>query len=276
MKDNLVYITEANSKRILNSITVTKLNLNGEIYKTPIYFFNKFECKSLLLLKEFFMNPQKFFNEYYKFVEPQDASKFIFFATAPSYHVKQTCDRLNSDYVNYLTPSEVLAKGSSEVLRFKMWCASNKYLIDENKKDVFFERCRLAFGLKITPKMVEYNNSGVTTFKNYTIKQIEEMIDNLHTQAPTFFNRDTKTNTILRNLSKYAYLAKKNDFIFSNNTEFSDDEVKKVLLEFDTKFKQPIYRLLREWYRVKYNRTVALDVNILESIGFHACSTCKN
>lgn len=276
MKDNLVYITQANSKRIINSIKKEGLELKGQIYKRPIYFFNKYETKSLQLLKEFFMNPEKFFNDYYKNTSHWDSLKYIFEEQAPAFHFNKDCEKLNNDFVNYLIPEEIHKRGDEEVTIFRNWCKAHCYLIEENKKDIFMERCRLAFRLIIAPQIVEYNNSGITSFHNLTLIQIELMIDNILAEASKFYYCNEKTNTILRRFSKVTYFGKRSDLNFINNNGYTNDEVKKVLLEYDIKFKQPVFKLLREWYRVTYNKNVALHSSILKSIGFKACSTCKN
>ena len=59
------YITNFNAKRIIRKIELHNLDLEGNVYKKPIYFFSRFEKNILLLFKELCINPERFFNEYY-------------------------------------------------------------------------------------------------------------------------------------------------------------------------------------------------------------------
>lgn len=276
MTDTLVYITVANSKRIVKSIDRSDMLLAGEVYKRPICFFNRIERQSLLLLKEFFMDPEKFFSDYFDRIINRDTLKFVFEENQPAYHNALNCERLMSDFINYLIPQEIHERGTEEVYRFREWCKDNLYLLKQDKKDIFLERCRLAFGLSLVPELVEYNNSGAHEFDNLTITEIEQRIDRLLNDAANFYYSDEKTKTILYSLSKVAYLGRQKNEITANNTGYSDAEVKEILAEYDSMFKQPIINLLHKWYMITYNKNIAVSAGILENLGFRKCYSCKN
>ena len=58
-----VYITRANSMKILRKLDLSNLNIEGAVYSKPIFFLNKREEQALLAYKEFVMNPEKFIEE---------------------------------------------------------------------------------------------------------------------------------------------------------------------------------------------------------------------
>ena len=53
-----VYITRANSMKILRKLDYSNLNIEGVVYSKPIFFLNKREEQALLAYKEFVMNPE--------------------------------------------------------------------------------------------------------------------------------------------------------------------------------------------------------------------------
>ena len=52
-----VYITRANSMKILRKLDFSKMDLSGDVYNRPLFFLNKKEEQALLAYKEFVMNP---------------------------------------------------------------------------------------------------------------------------------------------------------------------------------------------------------------------------
>lgn len=74
----MVFITVANSKRILRKLDWKELNLEGEVYDRPIYFFNKKEEQSLLAYKEFLVNPERFVKDVYQKVEIKDSYRYVY------------------------------------------------------------------------------------------------------------------------------------------------------------------------------------------------------
>ena len=55
-----VYITRANSMKILRKLDFSKMDLSGDVYNRPLFFLNKKEEQALLAYKEFVMNPERF------------------------------------------------------------------------------------------------------------------------------------------------------------------------------------------------------------------------
>ena len=81
-----VYITRANSMKILRKLDYSNLNIEGTVYFKPIFFLNKKEEQALLAYKEFVMNPEKFIEEVYQRVEIIDNFRYVFEGESPCYH----------------------------------------------------------------------------------------------------------------------------------------------------------------------------------------------
>jgi hypothetical protein len=61
-----------------------------------------------------------------------------------------------------------------------------------------------------------------------------------------------------------------------NNTGYSEQEVIELMRDYDQKIKQPMTRLLIEYYRVSLNPDIELNGLLLERLGFRACSHCHD
>ena len=79
---------------------------------------------------------------------------------------------------------------------------------------------------------------------------------------------------ILKQFSKYTFLAYKEDKVINNNTVYSDTEIKNLLNKYDIEFKKPLKRMLIEYYRLKFNPKIKMQGEILEQLGFKSCSYC--
>src|SRR4051812_48380964 len=98
----MTFITKSNSVSILRKVDFQKAKaLAGEVYKMPIYFFSDYEKNILLGVKKLFENPQEFVNDYYVPIIREDKHQFVFEGGKPAYHLNATCERLNSNYVNF-------------------------------------------------------------------------------------------------------------------------------------------------------------------------------
>ncbi|WP_255077172.1 hypothetical protein [Lacihabitans sp. CCS-44] len=55
----MAYITKSNANRILRKIDLSKIGeVEGDIYKKPIYFLGKSEVKYLLLMQSLLKDPE--------------------------------------------------------------------------------------------------------------------------------------------------------------------------------------------------------------------------
>ena len=71
------YITLANANKIISQSDINELDLEGEIYHIPIYFFSKYEKNELLGIQELLKDPKKYFTEIYQPYESVDTYSYV-------------------------------------------------------------------------------------------------------------------------------------------------------------------------------------------------------
>ena len=268
------FITLANTNKIIFNSDFKNLDLKGDIYKIPIYFFSKYEKNSLLAIQELLKDPEKYFSEIYKPYKPIDTFTYVYEGQNPSYHQFSCCPRLLSNYQNFEVPQEIQDNGIDAVQEFRQWFESVKHLLD--KPDIFVERLRIKYGIITNPKAINKENSGSTIIENMTIEELKNVIDSLIVKAGHFHKRDEKHTAILNRFSKYTYIAYKSDRIFNNETGYRDDEVKDLLKSYDEEFKRPLKRMLIEYYRLKLNPEIKMEDHFLDLLGFEPCKYCHH
>jgi len=272
----MAYLTKSNSLRIIASIDFKKIgNLNGNVYKKPIYFFSYYEKNNLLGLKELLRDPENFIREFYVPIENKDKFKYVFEGGKPAYHSQHNCSRLNSNFKNFEIPEAIREKGKTEVERFRNWFKENQYLLD--KPDIFVARLFTAFKIQVNPKAIDYDNSGVEVIDNLNLQELEIRINKYISQAGQYFNNaDNEKKNIIRRFQKFTFLAYSENEIKNNDTKYSDLAIKKFLKQYDAHFKKPIKELLIEYYRVLHNPDLKFEGNLLEQLGFKSCNSCAN
>jgi hypothetical protein len=275
----MVYITRSNAKRIIQKIDFKNCNLEGSVYKKPIYFFNRYEEQNLLAFKSLMENPRLFYNDYYTIIRPREESLFVLSSSKPAYHKEVDCPRLKANFKNYIIPDEIIERGDAEIEKYREWFKGFVHLLDEEdeiKTEIFLERCRLRFRLTQIPELFKKNNSGTFSIENLKLGELEDNIDQILKESTRYYYQSPKHTAILKHLSRYAYLGKKSDPIMRNETGYSDKEVKEILREYEYEIKIPTDELLREWYRVKYNPDLSFDGYLLEKLGFNPCGHCHD
>lgn len=202
----------------------------------------------------------------------------IFNHKTRAYHDDSDCELLNSDYLNYHIPQEMLdSKNEALIEKYRAWFLKNHYLIEsgeETKFEAMKERCRLNFGLTTLPEIVRLKKSGVSLLHEKSLVDIERDINQIISESDVFVHASAKNRRIPNRFKKLAYLGERHEAIKDNNTEFSDDEVREVLRKFQQDFKKPVMALLKEWYRIQHNRTLRIDVMLPEALGLKKCSKC--
>jgi hypothetical protein len=216
----MAYITLSNANKIIYNSDIKSLDLTGEVYKIPIRFFSKYEENSLLAIKELLEDPDKYFTEIYVPYHPVDTYTYIYEGRSPSYHEFADCPRLNSDYENFEVPKEIRSQGHEVVEEFREWFETVKHLLE--KPDIFVERLRIKWGIVTNPRVIKKDNSGNTIVDNYTIEELEEIIDSKIKEAGKYFYKSHKNLVILKKFSKNTFLAFKPDPIENNNTGYPD------------------------------------------------------
>ena len=212
-----VYITRANSMKILRKLDYSNLNIEGAVYSKPIFFLNKREEQALLAYKEFVMNPEKFIEEVYQRVEIIDNFRYVFEGESPCYHHREDCERLHSEFRNYEIPQTIRERGLDEVQRYRIWFKDNMYLLD-GKKDILEMRIYAAFGVHVRAEEIIKDNSGIKTIENLDLNRLEERLNSLIKEAGRFYYKSFKHTKILKQYSKFAFLGTYNEPLYNNNT----------------------------------------------------------
>lgn len=268
-----VYITRANSMKILRKLDYNNLNIEGSVYSRPIFFLNKREEQALLAYKEFVMNPEKFIEEVYQRVEVIDNFRYVFEGESPCYHRREDCDRLHSEFRNYEIPQAIRDRGFNEVQRYRTWFKDNMYLLD-GRKDILEMRIYTAFGIHVKAEEIIKVNSGIKTIENPDLSQLENRLDDLIKKAGRYYYKSPKHTKILKQYSKFAFLGAYNEPLYHNNTGYSDEEVKKLLVEYEEQYKRPIIDMLYNYYRIKFNPELEMEGYLLDQLGFRPCVHC--
>jgi hypothetical protein len=275
-KVDRVFITKANYQRMFKKFDLKNIpDLQGDIYKRPIYFFSKFEQKDLLAMKALLKDPENFIGLYYNPVVREDTLRYVYENGQPAYHRHSECPNLHSQFKNFEIPIEIREKGKEEVTRFRNWFKANKELFETDIKR-FTELLELYFLVKVSPKTIEQGNSGSQQVINYSLEELENEIDALVKEAGRFYYASEKNTVILKRFSKFTFLAYKADPIDGNETGYSQAEVKELLRHYNETFKKPIKRLLVEYYKVTYNPSLSFSGALLDMLGFKCCGSCEN
>lgn len=289
----MAYITKANSKRILRKINLNDIpDIEGKVYKKPIYFLSKWETKYLLLMQSLLKEPEKFAIEVYHPVVNKDTFQYVYESEQPpSYHSNINCERLNSKFKNFEIPFEIkervrdlaIKEGKTEqeiielekqqVEVFRKWFKDNFELFNSDTEE-FLKKLDVRWNIQRNVNEIERDNSGVETIENLDLNELESEIDKIISEAGRFFVNNKDKQHIIRRFQKLTFLAYRKGSIEINNTELSDDELKQFLLEYDTNFKKPIKELLIQYYRVKYNPDLSFEGQLLERLNFRSCSVC--
>lgn len=268
-----VYITRANSMKILRKLDYSHLNIEGAVYSKPIFFLNKREEQVLLAYKEFVMNPERFIKEVYQRVEVIDNYRYVFEGESPCFHRREDCERLNSEFRNFMIPQTIRDRGIDEVHRYRSWFKDNMYLLD-GKKDILEMRIYTAFGIHVRAEEIIKGNSGIESIENLDLSKLEERLNGLIKEAGRFYYKSPKHTKILKQYSKFAFLGTYHEPLYNNNTGYSDEEVKKLLIQYEEEYKKPIIDMLYNYYRIKFNPELEMEGYLLEQLGFRYCIHC--
>lgn len=289
----MAYITNANYKRIIDKINLKEIgNIESDVYKKPIYFLNKSEVKYLQAMQILLKDPEKFAIEVYKPIINKDTLKYVFESKQPScYHEDQDCPNLHSVFRNFEIPAEIKervrkkatdeGKSESEILFleeqqikiFRRWFNEN-FICFKADPEEFLRRLDIRWNVQRNVKEIERGNSGMEFIYNLNLVELENEIDKVLREAGRYFTENNDKQDLIRRFQKLTFIAYQKGAIEINDTELSDDELRKFLLEYDTKFKKPIKSLLIQYYRVKYNSDLSFDGLLLDRLNFKPCSNC--
>lgn len=290
----MVYITKANSKRIIRKINLNDIpDIEGEVYKKPIYFLSKLETKYLLLIKTLFEDPEKFSIQIYQPVVNRDTFSYVYESEQPpAYHSNKNCERLNSKFKNFQIPFEIKQRAKEkaekqglnekeiretvhlQVQEFRAWFSRHLELFNTDIEK-FLKKLDARWNIQRNIEEIEKDNSGIESIENLNLEELEKEIDEIIRKAGRFFVNNKDKQSILRRFQKLTFLAYQKGPIRINDTELEDDELKRFLLQYDKDFKKPIQEMLIQYYRVKFNPELSFKGELLDSLNFRSCSACK-
>ena len=303
----LVYITKNNFSKIVRRIPVMDVNLEGNLYVrfnvNLNAIFSKFEKSELLLYKMLSENPDKFLNEVYtQITEREDTYTWVYEEKKkPCYHGTPNCPRLHSDFENYQVPLPIKYKGIEKdilldrlkisdltegeknivianVERYRNWWKHIGEILYKSDNDIFLMRVNMEFqpNPRITDiREFKQENSGIEEFENFTLPEIEEEIDDLIIAARNYYFESEKNTSILRAYSKYTYhILVRNEFPGFAECNYSYEEIRSFLEDYNKRFKEPLKKLLRNYFRIKNNPDLKMESTILDALGFVPCGAC--
>lgn len=209
----------------------------------------------------------------------------------PAYHYNCNCKFLKSDFKDYEIPDQIrflhidskisdgqlsaeeLAIMKKNVESYRNWWKAEGQVLYMRDKGAFLARVNLRFQ-PLSPirdiREFEIENSGVEEIDTAPLHEILFSIDKL-VDASENFKRESEKNRII--VSRYAAWSKALS-IQNNETEYSDDEVRLVLREYDQSYKEPLRRTLRELYRRINNPDLKTDVELAHQLGLKYCRSC--
>tara|TARA_B100002051_G_scaffold85500_1_gene81739 strand:+ start:9157 stop:10059 length:903 start_codon:yes stop_codon:yes gene_type:complete len=286
----MAFITKANLNRIIKKGIDPKKLEDGRIWEEEIYFFNKYEKEELLAIKNLLGNPEKYFNEIYlPTAQRKDSYRYVYpDNNNPCYHETYLCDRMHSNFQNFPIPDKIIKKGIDAVTKYRMWFRTSSangdtpedLLLKDTEVSIerFIVRLNSKYGIMEHPARIQQLNSGIENFENIRISDLKKRINERLLESKRFYYTSKMHQVIIQKFSKCTFLLYgkyRNEEIKINDTDYSDQEVRELLEEYNDKFKRPVKKDLIEYYRFKFNKYINLDQKRLDALGFKPCSSCE-
>jgi hypothetical protein len=272
------FVTEFRMSMILKSFMddIPKGIENWQPYnRKNIYFLNRLDKTKLAMFLKYCENPDIYKKEVYKVQEITDNLKFVFEGAKPSYHKFENCQFLHSNFVNYPIPDEIRSKGEDAVEEFRNWFKEHENIF-RDYPDRYKERAEKKYNILISVNDVktDYKNSGNKYKENLSLTNVSNRIDSLLANEEEYLHENEERKKILVKYRNATYLAFKQEAIKDNNTNFSDEELKEILIEYSLLFVEPIIYYLREFFRIYFNKDIEVNELLFEQINFKKCGHC--
>ena len=271
------FVTEFRTNMVLKSLIgeIPENIREWEPYKKSIYFLNRLDKTNLIYFKKFCENPIENIDKIYNPIEVIDRKKYVYEGAKPSYHKFEDCQFLHSNFVNYPIPDEIREKGDEAVEEFRNWFKESEEhfrKFPDQYKLRMFQKYKIE--VSINDLKVDYQNSGNVYKENLTLKDIETRIDSLLNNAAKYYKEDVKRQEVIRRFQTATFLAFKEDIIENNTTEYSDEELKEILIEYHNLFIEPTLYYLKEFFKTFYNADIEINEKIFEELNFKKCGHC--
>ena len=266
------YITKANADRIVKKMNLSGIEINEFGKQMQFKWFNKGELRKLKAFEMLFTKPDLFLSSYTALKPRDNESEFVFRSNS-AYHESENCSKLHSDFSNIKIPNEIIISGQKQ--KFIQFC-KDYFELSQKYPDQF--RLRLKWEFNITNEIfVNYENSGYLSIENMTLMEVEKIIQ----KKIIDFNNWIRESRINLQVVEYFGLQSFNykwpeklnlQYISTKNKK----EIIEILKHFEINIKQPLIELFINYYRMKNNKELSFDSNLLEELGFKACSYCKS
>lgn len=206
------YITNSSFDKIYFSFDIDKIDRISEINQFGFRWFSVFEKKILMSLQIALDDPKQIL--IYRKNKPYDTLSYVYEYknnNVPSYHKKQDCERMKSDFIDYTIPEEIRKQGIAKVLEFRNFFAMN---FSKLKTEDFANEMKDKFGIEEMPQKIEIKNSGNRINFNYNLKDLKEVIDEKISEANIYYNSDPRIKAIL---NAFGFESSKMINVFNNH-----------------------------------------------------------
>ena len=266
-----MYISNSNLQKILRTV-VENDDFLEKLYSEDLKFVLSKDERSLMAkAKTFFECPDRLTLRY-KPIETTDRYQYIFEGNTPAYHANAACKRLHSNYINYYLPSDVRAKGTDEINKFRRYISNARKAGEQLDSDAFILSVRAQFQISdLNFGKVERSNTGAASFskelENRDLAYINLSLQKIYKELAAFKDISTLHKKIYQmryfDANKIKRMAK-----------LSSDEEKGVAEEF-AELKAKLIIALTELYKKESGfKQEELEEKILTNLGFHRCSEC--
>ena len=270
------YITESNFSKIaeknLDDIRDDIMDVCKRVYESrdiSKYLNHKeiknIECKRLLLesTEECIQRHIRRVEEERKSGTPKAVySPYVFVsAKPPKYHYNRECEFLSKDYLNFLIPTEIDARGKVEIQKFRDFANANKQLVSDGRTYLFIQRLKTQFQLKYDVSEVMLSNSGTQSLVLEDDLDISREIDKVLNEIDQL--EQTPSGKIA--LNRFRYMG-----YWKRNHACGNDEVT-LLLSLKSKLVDLVVK-----FHLQNNAMngFSFDEGLLALVGFERCSAC--
>lgn len=268
------YITKSNSERILQQIDLKEVDIDSISREMQFKWFNKLELRKLKAIELLYSNPDLFLAKYVK-LKPRESQKDLVFTSknGPAYHTNETCEKMLSDYENIRIPERIMHSGKKQ--EFIEFCNQNATLL-EKYPDQFYKRLKWSFGISESIE-VRFMNSGAELFENMTLEELEEALENKIESINNWLQESKESHEIIEVFGVQSFNYDKPECINISRlkSDLSIEQVCETLKMFEMDIKKPLIELFKHYYRMKNNKTLSFNTDILSTLGFHRCGKCQ-
>lgn len=270
MEEQKAYITFANAKRLIHSLITPSGHLSGEklfdyIFDTDLSnIISEKDARDLYKLKLLSEGSDVPTSFKIKNIENFKNRTLIFSNTSPpKYHLSDSCQFLNSDYINYKIPQSIKDRSPEEIEEFIKFCTPNRKIIED--QDISFI---LLINEKFKTNINSFDefvlpNSGTTDIKSMDLTELQIFI-HLSLNRCIEILRDNKDNKSLQNHYKYKSVT-------NNDLHSSIEDITKEYIA----NKLNIIEGLRNLYYKSNGNKASTTTYILDLAGFEKCRSCS-